>query len=116
MGKIWDKNGIKAAFLALIFVGFALIALAAYGYIRNSYEIGQNIAYQLQSQNQAINPQTPTEGQMLMAADIQLRELVRDRNLMLVAGGVGLVLIALGWIGGDIVRGRAAHAVKENTR
>ncbi|MDZ4767396.1 MAG: hypothetical protein SGI73_22885 [Chloroflexota bacterium] len=111
MGKLWDKNGIKSVLLALIFLGVALTAFAIYGYIRNSYEIGQNVAYQIQSQNRAIDPQTQTEGQMLMVADIQLRELVRDRNVMMIIGGVGLVLLAVGWIGRDWLSGQTSKIV-----
>jgi hypothetical protein len=107
MGKIWDKESVKSLMLALILVGVALTIISIVGYIRNTYEIGQNLAYQIQSQNQTIDPQTPTEGQMLMAADMQLRDLVRDRNTMLILGGAGLILIAVGWIGRDLVRGRA---------
>jgi len=43
---------------------------------------------------------------MLMAADVEYRRLESQRDNALIVGGVGLALLAVGWIGSDFLRAR----------
>lgn len=110
MGKIWDMEWVHSFFLALILIGVLALGYGVVRYFTLSYTIGQNLAYQIQSQGGAIDPQTLNEAQGLMAADQDLRAMLRDRNLALMAGGAGLIALAIGWFGRDMGAARRREA------
>lgn len=111
MKRVLTSELARSLLLALILIGVAMTAFGIVQYVRMTGEINANIAYQINSQGQEINPQTISEGQMLMASSIELRELDHQRDISLIIGGSGLVLIALGWLGREL-GAPAKHAAK----
>ncbi len=85
------------------------ILLAAYGglrYLDLSNQLTANPAAQIHQEGGEVELESKSEAQSLMAADIERRRLVAEQHNMMIAGGAGLALLGLGWLGYDILRGR----------
>ena len=85
------------------------VLLAAYGglrYVDLSNQLAANPAAQIHQEGGEVELESKTEAHGLMAADIERRRLVAEQHNMMVAGGAGLALLGLGWLGYDILRGR----------
>ena len=85
------------------------ILLAAYGglrYLDLSNQLTANPAAQIHQEGGEVELESKSEAQGLMAADIERRRLVAEQHNMMIAGGAGLALLGLGWLGYDILRGR----------
>jgi amino acid transporter len=106
MTGLLHKEWVRTVLLMMFIAGILLVVYAVVNYVSLSYQIGQNIAYQIQTSDQTIDPQTLNEAQSLMAADISLREMVNGRDSMLIYFGAGLMLAALGFLGRDFVNSR----------
>lgn len=96
----------RALLLTPAVVGIVLLAGGLIGYAVLTNQINQNIAYQIQSQNEQIDPQTQTEALGLIRAGEELRQLDHNRDLATIMGGVGLVLVGASWLARDFVVGR----------
>lgn len=106
MTRLFQKEWFRTLLLMMFIAGILLVIFAVVQYISLSYQIGQNVAYQIQTQNQTIDPQTINEAQSLMAADMSLREMLNARDSMLIYFGAGLILAALGFLGRDLINSR----------
>ena len=85
------------------------ILLAAYGglrYLDLSNRLAANPAAQIHQEGGEVELESKSEAHGLMAADLERRRLVAEQRDMMVAGGIGLALLGLGWLGYDILRGR----------
>jgi len=102
MKRVLSSELARSLMLALILVGIVMTVFGIVQYVRLTGDINANIAYQINARGEEINPQTMTEGQMLMTAGMELRELDHQRDISLIVGGSGLVLIALGWLGREL--------------
>jgi hypothetical protein len=100
--RIVDREWFRSAALALVIIGLILAIGGGILYGVLSYRIGQNLAYQIQTSDQEINPQTMNEGMSLMSADIELREMIAQRNIVVIAVGVGIFLIGAGWFAREL--------------
>ncbi|MBW4435814.1 MAG: hypothetical protein KME04_01690 [Pleurocapsa minor GSE-CHR-MK-17-07R] len=106
MTRLFQKEWFRTLLLMMFIAGILLVIFAVVQYVSLSYQIGQNVAYQIQTQNQTIDPQTINEAQSLMAADMSLREMLNARDSMLIYFGAGLILAALGFLGRDLINSR----------
>lgn len=116
MQKLIDQEWFRSLFLTLIIIGILLLAFGVIRYFTLSYQMGQNLAFQIQSQDQSVDPQTMVEAQGLMASNEELREINAGRSQSVIFAGVGLVLIAVGWLGRDWVRSQRRKAEKSTTK
>ncbi len=85
------------------------ILLAAYGglrYLDLSNQLAANPAARIHQAGGEVELESKSEAHGLMAADIERRRLVTEQRNMMIAGGAGLALLGLGWLGYDILRGR----------
>lgn len=103
MNRLLNHELARPLALALIMIGVGLIAFALFRYAQTSYQIGQNFAFQQQAQSGEVALQNEAEARVLMAADIELRELVSERSSTVIVGGGGLIVLALGWLFNDLV-------------
>lgn len=106
MKRFFQSETVRALLLALILIGAALATFGVVQYVRLTLAINDNVAYQINARGEQIDPQSMTEGQLLMAASMELRELDSERDRALIAGGAGLMLIAVGWLGRELTGSR----------
>ncbi len=117
MRNLAQKEWVKSLFLAVLIIGIAAAAYAVYSFLTTQYQIGQNLAYQVQNELIPFNMENPSEseGLMLMRADLELHRLQADLSRSIIIGGAGLILIAVGWIGREVIRPRTAANTKVAT-
>ena len=117
MKTIFTQERINALLAALVLIGIALVLVGVWRYVDAAQRLQGNLALEVQQGDTEFDVSTPEQAQGLMASDIQKRRLERQQNEALVAGGIGLGTLALGWILNDAVRSRrrtkAATPVEE---
>ena len=101
--------------IAILIIGVLLIVGAAIFFVHTSIRIENNIAYQIQSNDEEINPETTNEARGLVAADIERRELGQQRNLAIMFGGIGIALLGFGWLVLDFSRSRQKKKALETS-
>ncbi|MBE2182367.1 MAG: hypothetical protein IAE89_02975 [Anaerolineae bacterium] len=115
MQKLLDQEWFRSLFLALMIIGILLLAFGVIRYFTLSYQMGQNLAFQIQAQSQNVDPQTMAEAQGLMASNEALRQIEAGRSQSVIFSGAGLVLIAVGWLGRDWVQSKRRKTAKAPT-
>lgn len=105
MGKLLDQSWFGGFVSAIIVVGILITLVAAFQYVDANNALQDNIAYQ--TRNQEVQLESQAQATSLMSADIERRELEAQKDDALIIGGVGLVVIAVGWIFLDFSRGHA---------
>lgn len=118
MSKFLEHEWVRAGVMALAIIGAVLLLIGLAYFIDSTQRLNSNLAYQLQTSGQPVNPQSETEAQGLIAADIQKRDLLQRRSMAVACIGGGLALLTAGWLGRDIIVGRhrAAAQVTANSR
>jgi hypothetical protein len=106
MKKFLYSEQARAFTLALVILGIGLIVFGAYRYIDATRQLNDNMAQKVHDSGEDVSKLTNEQAQMLMGADVARRELVQQQNYAFILGGVGLVLIAVGWLGGDFLAAR----------
>jgi uncharacterized membrane protein YidH (DUF202 family) len=106
IAKIFTHERINALIAALVLIGIALLLVGIWRYVDAGQRLTGNEAQAIQTGDASLNIQTPEQAQGLIAADVQRRRLERQQNESLIMAGVGLALLALGWLGYDLVRTR----------
>lgn len=92
------------------------VLLAAYGGLRYfdlSNQLAANPAAQIHQEGGEVELESKSEAHGLMAADIERRRLVAEQQTMMIAGGVGLALLGLGWLGTDLLGSRRRKEVED---
>ncbi len=112
MQKLIDQEWFRSLFLTLIIVGILLLVFGVVRYFTLSHQMEQNRAFQIQSQNELVDPQSVSEAQGLIASGEELRQIESARTQSVIFVGVGLVLLGIGWLGRDWVQTRRRKAVK----
>ena len=105
-----SKDWINAFILTLLIFGVLLSLFGSYRFIDASLRLEHNLAYQISSSGEAISPESNAEAQRLIAANVERGDLAQQRVDGMIVGGLGLILLAVGWIAFDIVRSRKKHA------
>lgn len=95
----------RLLFTAIV-VGLLLAAYGGLRYLDLSNQLAANPAAQIRQEGGEVALESKSEAHGLMAADIERRRLLVEQREMMIAGGVGLALLGLGWLGNDILRGR----------
>jgi hypothetical protein len=101
-----DKDWFRGIVFALIIIGVVAGLFAAQQFIDATLRMQNNASFIAKSSDTPLELQSEAEAQMLMAADVEFRRLQLQRDNALFLGGLGLTLLALGWIGGDFTRAR----------
>lgn len=95
----------RLLFTAIV-VGLLLATYGGWRFFDLSNQLAANPAAQIHQAGGEVEVESKSEAHGLMAADIERRRLVAEQREMMVAGGLGLALLGLGWLGYDILRGR----------
>ena len=99
MRQLLETDWLRAVFLALVGTGALLLALAAWSYSSAGQELQGNLAHAIAGRELKVSPETISEAQGLVGSDMARRDLLRQQNVALMAGGGGLVLLSAGWLG-----------------
>ena len=99
----------KVLFTAIV-IGILLVGYGAFRYIDLANRLSGNLAAQIQDEGGEVKLESKAQAQGLMASDIERRRMVAEQFNMMIAGGIGLALLGLGWLGYDIMRGRRRKA------
>ena len=95
----------RLLFTAIV-IGILMSVLAGWRYIDDSNQLSANQAAQIHEDGGEVSVESKSQAHGLMASDLERRRLLADQSTMLMVGGAGLALIGLGWLAGDILRGR----------
>jgi hypothetical protein len=102
---ILENEWFRGLVIAFLMIGGALVLYGVYQFVDATVQIQSNVSYQRESAGiTETPPASQAEAQMLMAGDVQYRSLRIQRSNALVYGGVGLAVVALGWLGYDFAR------------
>lgn len=106
MRQLLSYEKFKPVFYAVILIGLALLLVGLYRFVSASQAIPENFAYRYHQQNTAVQVIDAATSRVLMSADLDLRDLERQRNEAVIVIGAGIVLTALGWLMNDLFRSR----------
>ena len=115
MTKILNSEFIERLIFTTIVIGILMTLFGAFRFFTLSNQLASNEAAKIHASGEEIAPQTNTEVRGLVAADMERRELVKERFNMMVVGGVGLAFIGAGWIIMDILKSRRKKDDKSTT-
>lgn len=101
-----NKDWYRAILLTTLIIGVLCVVFGVVWYAILSNQMNRNVAYQIRSQNQQIDPQSQTEAMGLISAGEALRDLDHNRNIATIVGGAGLILVAVAWLSRDFVKSR----------
>ncbi len=111
MRQLLSYEKLKSVFYALILIGLALLVFGCYRFISTSQAVTANFAYRYHQQNVAVQDIDEATARVLMSADLDLRDLERQRNEAVIWVGAGVALTALGWLINDLFRSRYKKAL-----
>ncbi len=103
----------RLLFTAIV-IGILLAVGAGWRYFDLSNKLSSNLAAQIHDEGGEVTVESKGQAQGLMASDIERRRLVAEQFTMMVVGGIGLALIGVGWLAGDIMRARRRNTEQEN--
>ena len=106
MRDLLSTELIERLLFTAIVVGILLAVGAGWRYFDLSNKLSSNLAAQIHEEGGEVTVESKGQAQGLMASDIERRRLVADQFTMMVVGGIGLALIGVGWLAGDILRAR----------
>ncbi|GEM_PF-956882 len=114
MSKYINSELFERLFFTMIVVGILAAAFGAVRYIDLSNRIANNEAAQIRAEGGEVTLETKNEARGLMSADLELRDLIRERSNMMMVGGIGLALLGAGWLLTDITRSRRNRKREED--
>ena len=106
MSKYINAELFERLFFTMIVVGILASLFGAVRYFDLSNRIANNEAAQIRAEGGEVTIETKNEARGLMSADLELRDMIRERANMMMVGGIGLALLGGGWILMDISRSR----------
>jgi len=106
MGRVLEQEWFRSLMLALILLGVGFMLFAVVRYEVLSYQIGQNLAYQVMNEVASVETGTGNEAMGLIRAGQELREMTAQQNQSIIFLGAGMILVAVGWLGRDLAKAR----------
>ena len=97
---------IEKLLFSAILIGMLLSAGAAYRYFALARQLDANMAARIHEEGGEVALESKAQAQGLFAADVARRRLLQEQSSMMVVGGLGLALLALGWLAYDMLRSR----------
>ena len=110
MSRYLQSQLLERLLFTFVVVGIVLIGYSVYKVITINIALSNNLAQQIHNSGEELQIQTSAEGRGIVAADIERRELLQERAQMYIAGGAGLVMLGIGWLGYDFLGHRRKNA------
>lgn len=105
MGKLLEQSWFRGFVSAVIVAGILITLVAVFQFVDANNQLQDNIAHQ--TRGEEIQLDSEAQATSLMTADIERRKLESQKDDAMIIGGIGLVVIAVGWIFLDFSRGHA---------
>ena len=102
----------RLLFTAIV-VGILLAAYGGFRYLDLANQLAANPAAQIHQAGGEVELESKSEAHGLMAADIERRRMLAEQRDMMQAGGIGLALLGLGWLGSDLLGSRRRKEIKD---
>lgn len=106
MTDIWRQDTIRIVLMALMLIGVVLAVVGIIQFADAALRLQNNAAYQASIGGEPLALGSQEQAQGLIAAGMEYRRLLAQRNNALILGGAGLVAGAVGWLGYDFIRSR----------
>jgi heme/copper-type cytochrome/quinol oxidase subunit 2 len=106
MTQVLQRDGLRIVLMALVLIGIVLVLIGIFLFVDAALRLQNNPAYQASLGGEPLALGSDAQAQGLIAAGMEYRRLLAQRNNALIIGGAGLVAGAFGWLGYDFVRGR----------
>jgi hypothetical protein len=115
MTDVWRRDTIRIMLMALILIGLLLAVIGVIQFVDAALRLQNNAAYQASIGGDPLSLGSREQAQGLIAAGMEYRRLLAQRNNALIFGGAGLVVGALGWLAYDYLRSRERKLQDEGT-
>ncbi len=109
-GSIGLNGLIERLLFTAIVLGILLAAVGGWRYFDLANNLSSNQAAQIHEEGGEVAIESKNQARGLMASDIERRRILAEQRNMMMVGGAGLALIGLGWLLGDVLRGRRRNA------
>lgn len=106
MSSLLTAERLRAFTLALIILGVIALIAAAFVYFNASAQLAGNAMEQRLQSDVPPEAQTGAEGAVLLAAGAARQRLLQQQGVGVALAGVGIVLVAGGYLLGDLLAGR----------
>lgn len=106
MTDVWRRDTIRIVLMALILIGVILAVGGVIQFADAALRLQNNAAYQASIGGEPLTLGSQEQAQGLIAAGMEYRRLLAQRNNALILGGAGLVAGAVGWLVYDFLRSR----------
>ncbi len=116
--RIFDREWFRGVVMTIMVLGIVIALLGVWQYSSASQALAANPAQQLAEEQAADEEavetiETQAEGRMLLASDIERRQLQADQYYAMITAGIGLAVLAIGWIGLDVARSRRQRVTSD---
>jgi hypothetical protein len=98
-----SRENLRSVTIALILLGLLALGFGGVRFVMASQAREANYAYLQRAKGDTLQL-SEEQARVLFSADMELRTLERQRNEGAIFIGVGVALVALGWLGGDLLR------------
>lgn len=103
MGRLLNAEQARAVTLAVIILGVIALIAAAFVYFNASSQLAGNAMEQRLQSDVAPEAQSGAEGAALLAAGAARQRLQQQQGVGIALAGIGVVLVAGGYLAGDIL-------------
>lgn len=102
--KLLNQDWLRGVMFTLILAGIVATAIGVWQYFDAAQELRDNRAQQLRDAGEEVPVESQAEVSSLFASEMRRNELIEQQNNAMILGGGGLVVLAFGWIGLDLIR------------
>ena len=112
MRNYLNAEWVNRLLFTVIALGILMVLAAGARYVDLALRLANNPATVIQESGREVDLESMTDSQKtrLMSISLEQRRMVAEQLNMMVLGGVGLALVGLGWLTGDIIRSRRRKA------
>jgi drug/metabolite transporter (DMT)-like permease len=105
-----NAEQMRAFTLAIVILGVIVLIAAAFIYFNASAQLATNAMQQRLQSETPPEAQTGAEGAVLLAAGAARQRLLQQQGVGIALAGIGVVLVAGGYLVGDVLAGRRRKA------
>ncbi len=112
---MFKRENLKPVVISLLLLGILALVLGVGWFAQTSLARENNAAYKAKQAQAAVAVPDESAAYALMSADMELRDIERNRYFAVILIGAGVILISAGWLGNDMLRPRKLPPVSSPT-